>query len=538
MARKLAAALFCLFLLGSLSACGKREPKNANKTISYTLDADLETLDPQIATGGAAATAVQALFEGLVRLDGRGSPYPGVAESWTKNADATVFTFTLRSGAKWTDKTPVTAADFIFAFRRALDPATASPACAPMFCIRNAAKVHSGALPPEQLGVSAKDGHTLVVELEYSYPNFPALTAAAVFMPCNEAFFKKSAGRYGLERASLLSNGPFEIDGKYGWERGKHLNLVRSDTYAGKEKPLPAALKFTIPGKDDPAPDPAAALAAGTTDAAEIPVAEAGAVRSAGGTLTSFEDTTWGLCFNTRTGITKNRNVRKAFLSSFSRADVLSHLPENAVPAERIVPPATTYLGKKYAALAGGPLNYPKQSKNAAALLSAGLNELSAGPEALNLTVLCPDDPSVKLMLNDMIAAWNAGFKSYFNMEPVDSDTLKQRVLSGDYEIAVCPVQPDGDGPLSALSLFAGGAANNPAGLDDPAYNALIRQAQERSGEQAVPVFEAAENYLAEQGVFYPLYHRNRYFAAAKGVTGAAFHPYGAGVDFIRAGKE
>ena len=68
---------------------------------------------------------------------------------------------------------PVTADDFVFAFQRALSPATKSPTCSSMFCIKNAKEVNSGALPTNQLGVTAKDAHTLVVQLAYSYENFP-----------------------------------------------------------------------------------------------------------------------------------------------------------------------------------------------------------------------------------------------------------------------------------------------------------------------------------------------------------------------------
>lgn len=140
-----------------------------------------------------------------------------------------------------------------------------------MFCIKNAKEVNSGALAPDQLGVTAKDAHTLVIKLNYSYPDFPVLTASAVFMPCNQKFFEGTSGRYGLERKYLLGNGPFEIDGKYGWEHGKYLNLVRSDTYSGNRKPLPSNIKFTIEGKNNAITDPVAALKAGTVDAIAVP---------------------------------------------------------------------------------------------------------------------------------------------------------------------------------------------------------------------------------------------------------------------------
>jgi oligopeptide transport system substrate-binding protein len=546
--------LLCLSILFTFTACEKKAAKNADKKINYNLAAEPKTLDPQIASDNSSIIAVEALYEGLARLGSDGQPYPGVAEKWESNSDGTVFTFTLRSSAKWAndDKTPVTAADFVYAFQRALSPATGSKTCSSMFCIKNAKEVNSGALTADQLGVTAPDEHTLVVQLNYSYPDFPFLTASAVFMPCNQKFFEGTSGRYGLERNYLLSNGPFKIDGKYGWSHGKYLNLIRSDTYSGYQKPLPSNLKFTIGSTDTNSSsfsgsssgvtspdisDPVAALTTGTVDAIELPADKIDAATAAGCTLTSFQDTTWGLSFNAQSDYMKNLKIRKAFIQAFDRAAVIKHIPGNSSPAENIICPSTTFLGKNYRSLVTGSPFYLKQDKNAAALLHSGLAELSQ-TEMKSIDVICPDDPNAKLMLNEMIATWNAKFNDYFNMEPLDSDTLAQRVKSGSYQIALCSIRPSSDGPLPTLSLFKSGAVGNPAHLRDPAFDTMLADAQKKTGSAAVTAFASAEMYLNQQGIFYPLYYEKHYYAAAKGVTGVVFHPYGAGIDFIQAGKE
>ncbi|MGX8709061.1 peptide ABC transporter substrate-binding protein [Caproiciproducens sp. R1] len=539
MLKRMTAALLCLTILFSFSGCGKNEPKNANKKINYYLDSEPKTLDPQIASDSAATVAVEALFEGLVRLGADNRPYPGVAEKWVSSENDTVFTFTLRSSAKWSDKekTPVTANDFVYAFRRALSPQTGSPTCSRMFCIQNAREVNAGTVPADQLGVTAPDAHTLVVRLNYSYPDFPSITAAPVFMPCNQKFFESTSGRYGLEIKYLIGNGPFEIDGKYGWSHGQYLNLVRSDTYAGKQKPLPSNLKLTVQNKDNAITDPVDALKSGTVDAIAISGSQAAAAQAQGCTITSFEDTTWGLCFNTQSELMKSKNIRRAFIQAFDRAKVLQHLPKNMSAANDIIPPSTALLGKPYRSLAGGGSYFLKQDKNAASLLAAGLSELSLS-ELKSVTVICPDDANVKLMLNEMIASWNVQFHNYFNMEPLSEDQLASRIQSGDYQVALCPVQPASDGPLSVLSLFKSSEKNNPAKWKDSSFDAMLDSAEKSGGADSAAIFANAEKYLNEQGVFYPLYYEKHYYASSKGVTGVVFHPYGAGVDFIQAGKE
>ncbi len=533
--KKTVAVLLAACLLFSASGCKKHGPSNGDKQINYSLSGDPKTLDPQIASDSDSVTVIDALYEGLARLDAKGAAQPGAAEKWESSADGTEFTFTLRKDAKWSNGTSLTADDFVYAFRRALDPNTGSAACSPMFCIKNARQVHSGKMKPEQLGVSASDSYTLTVRLEYSCPDFPALTALPVFMPCNEKFFVSTSGKYGLENKYVLGNGPFEIDGIYGWDHGKSMNLKRSEEYSGTVKPLPANVDFDLTGKNSA--DPIAALKSGAADAAPVSSEETDDAKAAGCTLESLQDATWGLCFNTRSSPMKNRKIRTAFLQAFSREKVLSHLSADTAAADNILLPSTEFSGQDYRSLAGGNSAYLRQDKSSAQTLAQGLSELGLS-EMESVTVLCPDDPNAKLMLNEMIIAWNTQFHNYFNMEALSETELKSRVRSGDYQLALCPLTPDGPGPSGILSQFRSGAAGNPAGLKDTAYDALLSKAEAQSGKAGAQLYAQAEKYLNQQAVFYPIYYGRHYFALAKGVSGIAIHSFQGSIDFINAGKE
>lgn len=533
--KKIAAVLLAVCMLFSTSACKKHGPRNGDKQINYSLSGEPKTLDPQIAADADSVTVIDALYEGLARLDAQGKAQPGAAEKWESSTDGTDFTFTLRKDAKWSDGTPLTANDFVYAFQRALAPQTGSATCSPMFCIKNARQVHSGQMKPEQLGVSASDSRTLAVKLEYSCPDFPALTALPVFMPCNEKFFVSTSGRYGLENKYVLGNGPFEIDGIYGWDHGKSLNLKRADDYSGSVTPLPANVDFDLTGKA--ASDPIAALKSGAVDAAPVTQEEADDAKAAGCTLESLQDTTWGLCFNTQSAPMTNRKIRTAFLEAFNREKVLSHLSGADAAADHIVLPSTEFSGQNYRSLAGGAASYLRQNTNCAQTLAQGLSELGLS-EMQSVTVLCPDDPNAKLMLNEMIIAWNTQFHNYFNMKALSEADLKSRIRSGDYQLALCPLTPDGPGPSAILSQFSSGAAGNPSGLKDKAYDTLLSQAETRSGTAGAQLYAQAENHLNQQAVFYPLYYGRHYFAMAKGVSGIAVHSFHGSLDFINAGKE
>src|SRR5581483_5047702 len=124
------------------------------------------TLDPALATDHASVLVAIQLFEGLVELDANGQPTPLGAESWTFGDDGRTYTFSLRKDLVWTDGSPVVAKDYEFAWRRAIDPRTASDYASLLYPIKNAVRIHNEGLDSQLLGVTARDDRTLVVTLE------------------------------------------------------------------------------------------------------------------------------------------------------------------------------------------------------------------------------------------------------------------------------------------------------------------------------------------------------------------------------------
>ena len=200
-----------VIVLSCFTGCSEKRPDGADQSFYYALSAEPVTLDPQVCTDSSGLTVINAIFEGLVRLNEAGEAVPGMATSWEANSDNTIFTFHLREDAMWygtgvDEDVPLTAADFVYAFQRAVDPATDSPLASQLFCIQNAKEINEGTLSVNSLGVSAVGDYTLVVNLAYSCPEFPAMTASSVFMPCNEEFFKTTNGKYGISNNTMLTN--------------------------------------------------------------------------------------------------------------------------------------------------------------------------------------------------------------------------------------------------------------------------------------------------------------------------------------------
>ena len=124
-------------LPSSLASCSRDD--GTDKAISYSLTDEPKNLDPQMASDNNSLLVIRNIFEGLTRFDQNGSIIPGVAEDWTASPDYTEYTFRLRKNAVWSDEahTPVTAHDFVFAWRRALDPDTKSTTCSALLFRRS-----------------------------------------------------------------------------------------------------------------------------------------------------------------------------------------------------------------------------------------------------------------------------------------------------------------------------------------------------------------------------------------------------------------
>jgi oligopeptide transport system substrate-binding protein len=171
---------------------------------------DPGSLDPHKATTLIESNILDELFEGLLARDAQGALVPGVAESWSADADGAVFVFKLRADAKWSNGDPVTADDFVFAFRRLMAPATGAPYANVLYTLKNAQKVNKGELPPEALGARALEDGRLEITLEQRTPYFLEQLAHFTAKPLH----RKSVEGFGSDfahPAHVVANGPFTL---------------------------------------------------------------------------------------------------------------------------------------------------------------------------------------------------------------------------------------------------------------------------------------------------------------------------------------
>jgi len=201
----------------------------ADQTYTYRLLDEFPTLDPQMTEEVEGSAVERQLFEGLVNEDAAGKLIPGTATSWEVSADKTVYTFHLRPEAKWSNGDPVTAGDFVYAWRRLADPKTASPYgwFIEMSKIANAGKIVAGEAAPDTLGVVATDDHTLTVTLSQPVPYFTAMLINAAFYPDPQATVEKFGAEW-TRPGNMVTNGAYTLAEHV---PNEYFTLKKSDTY-------------------------------------------------------------------------------------------------------------------------------------------------------------------------------------------------------------------------------------------------------------------------------------------------------------------
>jgi len=211
----------------------------ATGTVTLALADEPPQLDSSRSTDTISSMVLGHVTEGLIKNGEGGKLEPGVAERW--EITDTGATFWLRPDARWSDGKPVTAHDFVFAWRKAVDPKTASEYATIFFAIKNAEAINQGKAPLSSLGVTAVNDLTLRVELVRPVPYFDKLMVFKSYNPIREDFFKATAGRYGADADKLLYNGPFMITR---WVHGAQLRMEKNPHYWDKTRAKVNVLDF------------------------------------------------------------------------------------------------------------------------------------------------------------------------------------------------------------------------------------------------------------------------------------------------------
>ncbi len=239
--KKVLAVLLIAMLAFSLVACGGNNTGATADVITINLAEEPKTIDPALNSSVDGGTYLAHTFEGLTTIDKNLQVAPGVAESWTVSEDGTVYTFNLRKDAKWSDGEPVTAKDFVYAWKRLIDPATAAEYAYQAFNIKNASKINAG--ETADLGLAMPDDYTLVVTLEGPCPYFLSLVNFPALYPVREDIVTANPETWTNDPSTFIGNGPFKITE---WAHDSYIYMAKNENYWNASTISNVDLKFVL----------------------------------------------------------------------------------------------------------------------------------------------------------------------------------------------------------------------------------------------------------------------------------------------------
>lgn len=486
---------FTVLALASLAATSCRprqtavETARADQTLLLGNGAEPGDLDPQLATAFTEYNIIIALGEGLTAInETSGEPEPAAASSWEISPDRLRYTFHLRPEARWSNGEPVEAADFVFSFERILRPALASEYAYMLFPVRGAEAFNAGKTADfANVGISAPDTHTLVVELARPTPYFLGLVAHQAWFPVHPPTILKfgridQRGTAWTRPENYVGNGPYRLAV---WVPNDRIEVVRHSYHYSDAATGPRRVVF-FPTDNIPADE--AAYRAGqrhaTYDLLPDRIATYRAQTPSPVRVDPLLETLY-LRFNITHPPLDDVRVRRALALSIDRQAIAdSVLQGSRLPAWHYTPPGT---GGYFAEARQTYAPAEARSLLAAAGYADGKGfrrlEVLMNTDAVNTRIFEAIQAIWKRELGIDVALVSQDFRVYLDaMKGLRYDIARARWI-GDY-----------NDPNTYLDMFVTGGGNNQTGWSSPAYDRLIAEA----ANAATPAFRLAQFQAAE----------------------------------------
>jgi oligopeptide transport system substrate-binding protein len=485
--------LFTLLLAGVLAltlvAC--QQDETGTQVLNWNIGAEPELLDPCLNGASDGGDVINQTFEGLVR-EVNGEVIPGIAESWVTSDDGLHITFTLRE-SKWSDGSDLTANDFVYAWKRGMDPATASE-YAWIWEYTNIegsleAVYEGGSL--DDVGVTAVDDYTLKVDLNYPTPYFVSLMAFYHFMPTKQSAVEAVGGEEGLwarDPELVVSNGPFVLTG---YESGEGLVLSKNEQYWNADE----VYLETINGKFiDLETTAYVAYNNGALDVLpSVPNAMVSALKAEDPDFHIFPlMATYYYNFNLDTEsanydpIFANLKLRTALTYAINRTAICEALSEGQVPATGFVPSGLKdHENKDFAAETGDygiPVDDAKFA-DAVTLFAEAATELGMDvqglKDALDGKVLLYNTSEAHKLVAEMVQdSWRNVLDIEITLSNQDWAVFQNTREEGEFDISRGGWGTDFMDPSGLLAIFHSTNSYNDPGYSNAEFDTLMETAQ------------------------------------------------------------
>lgn len=514
-----------------LAGCGNKSGQ-AKKTITTSTDSELTTVDPSKTTAVGTFNVLNNVDEGLVRLGKDSKVTPGIAKSWTVSKDGKTYTYNLRKGAKWSNGDPVTAQDFVYSWRRTLNPKTASQYGYLFSGIKNADKIQNKKATVNSLGIKADGNYKLTVNLEQRIPYFNLLMGFPVFFPQDSKTVTKYGNDYGTSAKTQVYNGPFTLTG---WTGTNNKWTLKKNTHYWDKKAVKLdAVKFSVQ------PDTSTSLNLynqGKLDMSQLSATQAKQMGNKKDMISRKQSSNYYIAFNQKKKVFKNLKIRQAMSMIINRKSLANKVMGGGAIDNRsfvseglaVSPKNGTDFTKDTTAPAS--MNYnPTEAKQ---LFKQGLQE--EGLTSLHFTLLNSDGSDQKQLSEYLQSALQKlpGLKVTLNNIPGRS--ILSRQASGQFTVTVANWFADFSDPITFLNILTSNNPSNISGWKNSEYDKLIKASNADDGSNANARWDdmvKAQNLALKDQAIIPLYQSGEKWMVNSKVKGVIYNTAGANYNF------
>ncbi len=525
--KQIGAILLVCALVLSFSACGGKS--GSSDALNIMIEVEVQSLDAQVATDGTSFEVIANCVDGLKQMDANGGAIDALCAKEEVSADGLIYTFTIRDDAFWSNGDPVTAADFVFGWQRACDPAIEySYMMSDVGQIKNAAAIIEGTMPASALGATAVDEKTLKVELEVPVAYFDSLLYFPTFYPVNQKFFEECGDTYATSPETILSNGAYIM--KTFEPAATSFTLEKNENYYDADKIKIATLNYQVIKESQQA---LLSYQNGDLDIILLSGDQVDQVKDDKEFTSVGAGYLWYISANmAQYPELANLNMRKAMMFAIDRQTIVDNVVKDGSTATfTAVPPqfATGPSGDDFSA-------NQEEFKDLCAFDAAKAKEYyeaaktELGKSTFEFEMIVDDteiQQKVAAVVKEQLETTFEGMTITLKVEP-----KKQRVLDmqeGNFCLGLTRWGPDYADPMTYLGMWVTGNSNNYGLWSNAEYDAIIEKCTtgDLKGDPAGrwSALKDAEKIALEECVIFPIYTQCNANMISSKVSGIEFHP-------------
>lgn len=469
------------------------------------------SLDPVLAQGTHESWILDHTFEGLMKVDEDLKIVPGMAEDYEMTDDGLKYTFKIRKDAKWSNGDPVTAEDFEYSWKRALNPELAADYAYQLYYLKNGEKYNLGEVSEDEVGVKALDEYTLEVELEAPTAYFLELTAFFTLYPVNKNVVEENPN-WAKRADTHVSNGPFTLEV---WNHDANISLRKNNEYYDASSVKLEGIDFDMIEDENTAWQK---YEGGDYDfLTPLPQAVVSQMKQSEHPelVISSQVGTYYYNFNLNNEIFKNVNIRKGLSMTLDRETIVDKIAQGGqIAAEGVVPfGLIDDTGKEFRDDVGTLIEYDLEKGQE--LFKKGLEEEGLTEKDFSdVVILYNTAESHKKIAQAAQEMWKKALGIDIQIENVDFQVKLDREKAGDFDISRAGWLGDYMDAITFIELWESTSSFNDAKYNNPEYDELVRIAKSSSdAKERFDAMKKAEKILLDDMPVIPVYFYTQPYA-------------------------